>query len=288
MMKRVEWRVGDDVVRGRLYTPSGTRKSPAPLVVVMHGLASSAAEFYDFPEKIVDGKHAVLTFDYRGHGASDGPRGVLSADRVEADLRAGLEAMAHEYQIDTQRVALLGHSLGGGLALTVAPKIPEVRLVIALAPIARLRDEMNLFEFAGYNAARIINGPLSLLLPKGISVPYKVDYKRLYVSKEAVRRAERDKFLQSMIPVKNYKPLVQDLDGEAAARQVKVPTLVLVAEFDQVVKKGNSRRVYEALAGPKKFVEVPRSGHSMCGDERGDFVAAMVREFLSKHLGAAS
>lgn len=283
-MKRVEWRVGTDVVRGRLYTPPGKRTKPVPLVVLIHGLASSSVEFYDFPERLVAGGYAALTFDYRGHGGSDGHRGLLSKERVHDDLRGAINAMKKEYQIDTGRIVLLGHSTGAAMAICNVGQFPQVKALIALAPVARLRDEMKLFEYVGYNLARVVNAPIRIFSRKGISVPYKVDYRRLYTTQAAIERARRDDFLQTTIPVLNYGPLVQQLDAEECAAQVHVPALVMVAEHDMVVGKHNSRRVYEAMAGPKKFVEVPRSGHSMCGDARSEFVANVCLEFINQHV----
>lgn len=287
-MKRVEWSVGNEIVRGHLYAPAGKRAKPAPLIVLIHGLASSSVEFYEFPEKLVAGGYAALTLDYRGHGKSDGDRGILSQERVLEDLEGGIDAMEQEYQIDTERVILLGHSTGGAMAICNANKLPSVKALIALAPLATLRDEMNLFEFAGYNLARLVNAPIRIFSKKGISVPYKVDYQRLYSTEAAVERARKDQFLQTTIPVRNYGPLVQKLDAEECAKNIKIPSLVMVAEYDVVVGKHNSRRVYDALAGPKKFVEVPRSGHSMCGDARSDFVAKICLEFADRHLRGIS
>lgn len=282
-MKRVEWSVGEEKVRGRLHTSTPKPAQALPLVVMGHGLSSSSVEFYDFPEKIARAGYAVLTLDYRGHGASDGPRGYLSKERVEEDLLGGIEAMKKEYHIDTSRVALLGHSTGAPLLLHAAPRVPGLRAFIALAPVARLRYEMNAFEFGGYNLMRLLH-----LVFRRLRVPYKVRYERLYVSQTSIARARKDDFLQHSLPVADYRPLVQELDGEAAARHAPQPTLVCIAEFDQVVKKSSSRRVFEALPGPKKLVEVPKSGHSMCGDERSDFVAAHVKEWLNEHVKGAA
>src|SRR5688572_12970226 len=152
-MKRVEWQVDGDMVRGHLHQPAGKRAERHPLLVMMHGLASSSVEFYDFPEKLANGGYAVLTLDYRGHGASTGMRGFLSKERARNDVEAGIEAMEKEYQIDTGRIGLVGHSTGGALALHVASHIDAVKCVAALAPLARMRDEMNPFEFVGYNLA---------------------------------------------------------------------------------------------------------------------------------------
>jgi pimeloyl-ACP methyl ester carboxylesterase len=283
-MKRVEWSVDGDTVRGQLHAPSGKHVEHHPLLVLMHGLASSSTEFYDFPEKLAQAGYAVLAFDYRGHGASDGDRGILSKERAGADVEAGIQAMEQEYRVDTSRIAIVGHSTGATLGLCAAAKIDKVRCVVALAPLARMRDEMNPFEFVGYNAARIVNFPVRLLNKKGISVPYKVDYKRLYSTEAAVARARKDDFLQHTIPVRNYRPLVRELNGVTCAENLHKPTLVMVAEYDVVVGKYNSRRVFDALPGPKKFVEVPKSGHSMCGDARSDFVARHVIEWVDANL----
>jgi pimeloyl-ACP methyl ester carboxylesterase len=284
MMKRVEWVVDGATVRGALHTATAKPSSRQPLLVLCHGLASSSVEFYDFPEKLAAGGYAVLTFDYRGHGTSDGERGIMSKDLMRADLEGGVEAMKKEYNVDTQRLGLVGHSAGGALAICAASHLKEVQCVIALAPLARARDEMNPFEFAAYNVMRVVNVPARLFSKRGLSVPYKIDYKRLYATSEAVERARKDDFLQHTLPVKMYKAFVRDLNGVACAENLHKPTLVMVAEYDVVVGKYNSRRVYDALPGPKKFVEVPKSGHSMCGDARSDFVAQHVLEFVDQYL----
>jgi pimeloyl-ACP methyl ester carboxylesterase len=283
-MKRVEWNVDGAIVRGHLHTPPGKHAERHPLIVMMHGLASSSVEFYDFPEKLAQAGYAVLAFDYRGHGASEGERGIISKDLALQDVEAGIQAMTKEYRIDADRIALVGHSTGGALAIYAAAHIEAVQCVAALAPLARARDEMNPFEYVGYNVMRIVNAPVRLFSKRGISVPYKVDYKRLYATEAAVARARKDDFLQHYLPVKMYKPFVKELDGVKFAKALDKPTLVMVAEFDVVVGKYNSRRVHDALPGPKKFVEVPKSGHSMCGDARSDFVAKHVVEWVDQHL----
>ncbi len=282
-MKRVSFQVDGETLHGDLHEPPGTRKEPVPLVVLAHGMSSSRQEWFDFPEKIARGGYAVFTFDFRGHGESDGERGLQSKERARADLEAALTAATNEFRIDKDRVALLGHSLGGALSICAAPHLP-IKCLIALAPIRRLRDEMNLFEFLGYNLVRFLNPLVRIFHRRGLMVPYKVDYRRLYVDPAAIERARQAAFLQRLIPVKNYRPLVRKLDAARCAAEVKVPTLVMTAQYDIVVGKYNSRKVYWALAGPKKHVEVPASGHSMCGDARSDFVAGVCREWLDGRL----
>lgn len=282
-MKRVSFAVDGETVRGVLHEPPGMRRSPVPLVILAHGMNSSRKEWFEFPERLAQGGYAVFAFDFRGHGESDGERGVQSSARAREDLEAAIGALAAEYNVDTKKLAIIGHSLGAGLALAAAPHLP-ITCLIAMAPPHLLRQEMASAEYVGYNAMRAVNLLVRPFSKMGIRVPYKVEYKRLYADPKALHRAEANPFLDKWVPVKNYKALVSELDGVKSARRVKVPTLVLVAEYDVVIGKYNSRRVYEALAGPKRFVEVPRSGHSMAGDGRAEFVATQCLEFLDAHL----
>lgn len=282
-MKRVEYRVDGDLVRGVLHEPPGTKRRHVPLVLATHGLASSRTEWYGLPARLAEAGYAVLTIDFRGHGESEGERGIQSLARATADMNGAVEAVRNEYGVDADRLALLGHSMGATLALGAAPAL-NPKCVIALAPMRRARDEMSLPEFVGYNAARLVHAPLRLVHKRGLRVPYKVDYRRLYEDPGAVQRAKRDRFLQRTIPVKNYHSIVHELDGELFASHVKAPTLVVLASHDRVVQNASSRAVYEALAGPKEMAVLNGSGHSMPGDRRSPELVERCLVFLRDHL----
>lgn len=286
-MKPLEYVVGGERVRGVLHEPAGARKKGAPLVVLAHGLNSSRVEWYDFPLRLAAAGHAVAAIDFRGHGESEGERGVQSLQRYTADVRGAIEAASKEKGVDATRVCLVGHSLGAALGICAAPALPLTCLV-ALAPVKRLQDEMPVHEFVGYNALRAINAPLQLFSKAGLRVPYKVNYARIYEDQAARRRAEKDDFLQPTIPIKNYRALVAELDAAQCAPRVKVPVLVVVAEKDQMVVPEHSRAVYRALATDKRLVEVAGSGHSMAGDGRSAEVVKHVAAFLDDHLRGAA
>lgn len=283
-MKRVSFDVDGETLRGELHEPAGSRRRNVPLVVLAHGLSSSRKEWFDFPQKIAEGGYAVFSFDFRGHGESGGDRGVQSVARATRDLLGAIEAARREPWVDQGRVAVLAHSLGAALTICAAPGLP-LTCLIALAPPRRIRDETGALEFAGYTLSHWINKGVRLLYRRGMAVPYKVDYRRLYVDPEAIERGRREQFLQRWIPLRNYPTLVHELKTDACARHVRVPTLVMTAEFDQVVR--SARRVFEALPEPKKHVEVKKSGHSMAGDAQSGFVATVCREFLDENLKGA-
>lgn len=288
-MKRVEFPAEDgSVLRGELHQPEGKTRDGWPLVVLLHGLVSSRVEWYDFPARLAHKGWSVLAFDFRGHGESDGPRGHQGVRRAFEDVESALGAMDEEYGVAMTQVGLVGHSLGGALAVSMAMDLPAVQAVVAMAPVSRLSREMNVFERVGYSLIDKVNRPIQWIARRGLRVPYPVEYERLYASRSAVERAEKDQFLQRTVPVDVYGPLVKKLDAVKAARKLTKPTLVLIAEYDAIVGPWNSRAVYHAVAAEQKdLVTIEESGHSMAGDHKSDDVLSHTDRWLRRHLGGA-
>ncbi len=89
-----------------------------PLVVLLHGIAGSASTWEDVAWGL-RGDYAVLAPDLLGHGESSKSRGDYSLGAYANVLRDLLGALGHE------RATLVGHSLGGGVALQFAYQFPE-------------------------------------------------------------------------------------------------------------------------------------------------------------------
>lgn len=114
---------------GQLYIPArGAR--PAPGVVICHGLSSRKESHADFARLLQSRGFAVLAFDLRGHGESEGE---LDAKPVD-DVLAAVRFLAGQPQVDPSRVALRGSSLGGQLAIHAAAESETVRAVVAICP----------------------------------------------------------------------------------------------------------------------------------------------------------
>src|SRR5690242_18118190 len=102
-------------------------------VVLVHGWGACVYTFRRMVPALARVGRRVLAFDLRGHGLSDKPvgRGKYAVGAMCDDLRDFMEAARIE------RADLLGHSLGGGLALHFALAHPQrvERLVLA-APVS--------------------------------------------------------------------------------------------------------------------------------------------------------
>ena len=88
-----------------------------------------------FARALVPHRYAVLSFDYRGFGRSDGERGrLVPQDQVE-DVRAAVSFLETRDEVDGSRIALLGWALGGGVVIAEAASDDRVRAVAACNPI---------------------------------------------------------------------------------------------------------------------------------------------------------
>jgi pimeloyl-ACP methyl ester carboxylesterase len=89
-----------------------------PVLLLVHGITGSGSNW----EPVIPAlsRHAhVLAPDLLGHGESDKPRGDYSLGAFASGLRDLLHHLGHE------RVTVVGHSLGGGVAMQFAYQHPE-------------------------------------------------------------------------------------------------------------------------------------------------------------------
>jgi pimeloyl-ACP methyl ester carboxylesterase len=94
------------------------RSGDGPLLVLLHGIASTS----DTWSPVVPGlaaHHTVLAPDLLGHGASAKPRGDYSLGAYASGVRDLMTAIGH------RRATVVGHSLGGGIAMQFAYQFPD-------------------------------------------------------------------------------------------------------------------------------------------------------------------
>src|SRR3954466_2126343 len=89
-----------------------------PLVVLIHGITGSSATWEDVIEPLAE-HYTVVAPDLLGHGESAKPRGDYSLGAYASGTRDLGAAIGHD------RATVVGHSLGGGVAMQMAYQFPE-------------------------------------------------------------------------------------------------------------------------------------------------------------------
>src|SRR5436305_3504404 len=89
-----------------------------PAILLIHGIAGSSETWTPVIDSLAE-KYTVIAPDLIGHGESAKPRGDYSLGAYASGIRDLLQAIGHE------RVTVVGHSLGGGIAMQLAYQFPE-------------------------------------------------------------------------------------------------------------------------------------------------------------------
>ena len=120
----------------------GALKSPA--VVLMHGWGGNASLMLPAVAPLHAAGFSVLLLDARCHGESD-DEPFTSLPRFAQDIEAGLDWLHLQPQVDSTRLALIGHSVGAAAALLSATRRADLRAVVSLSAFAHPREVMRRF-----------------------------------------------------------------------------------------------------------------------------------------------
>ncbi len=276
---------GENELDATIYIPDGNKQYPA--VLISHGFLSGQQEFGDLPENISKQGYVVVTYDFSGHGKSKGDRGYIRYDTHLDDAERALNLLLAQVKTDSKRIAVMGHSLGTVATtrlITESEAGKKVKLAILLSPVRKMQDSISYLELKTYKMAYNISWPILLITGKHIYIPYKYSAKDIFLSKEAIKRAEDLKFLQKSMPVNNYGYMIAKIDNEKFASKINIPVLVVVAKGDKLVPNQGSKVVYDTIKAQKEWFEIENSGHSMMTDNNALKLEKKILSWLEENI----
>lgn len=111
--------------------PAGAEPKPGPAVLICNGNAGDRSHRLPLAVALAERGFAVLVFDYRGYA---GNPGNPTEDGLRADARAAAEALAARPEVDPDRIAYFGESLGAAVAGILAVERRPAALVLRSPP----------------------------------------------------------------------------------------------------------------------------------------------------------
>ena len=255
-----------------------------PPVVLIHGMVNSSRHWEEVALRLAD-EYTVVAPDLIGHGDSATPRGDYSLGAHAASIRDLLAA------IGIDQATLVGHSLGGGVAMQFFYQFPQRTERIVLVSSGGLgRDVSPLLRTAALPGA---SGLLSLaahrhvldaLWGAGRRLRQRGSARGVYL--QAIARAlrpleapaAREAFLQTLRSV-------IDVHGQRVSARDRLyllqalPTLIVWGERDNTIPLDHGREAHAAAPG-SRFETLPRAAH-FPHLEDPDGLAAVLRDFLA-------
>ncbi|MGM0452571.1 MAG: alpha/beta hydrolase [Thermodesulfobacteriota bacterium] len=120
--------------RGDLYLPAAAERPP--VVIMAHGFgAERTFGLPAFAQRFAENGLAVMLFDYRNFGDSDGePRNLVDAGRHLADWQAALAHVKTLEAVNPDKIGLWGSSFSGGHVIVTAAREKGVSAIVAQVP----------------------------------------------------------------------------------------------------------------------------------------------------------
>lgn len=123
------FRSGSANIRGLFYKASGA--GPFPTVILCHGFPGNDTDVLGLGQTLMKRGFNALAFNYRGTWGSEGVYTVANSleDAISAIHYAESSVVVREFNVDSSRIAIIGYSFGGGMALLASLTSPVVKKV---------------------------------------------------------------------------------------------------------------------------------------------------------------
>lgn len=247
-----------------------------PTVVLIHGMTASSEIWRDVMPRLAE-KHTVIAPDLLGHGGSAKPRGDYSLGAYASGIRDLLIALGHE------SATVVGHSLGGGIAMQLAYQFPERLERLVLVSSGGLgREVSTVLRAAALPGAELVLPLIAGTIVRDAGVAAgrllaKVGWKPGPDISEIARgygsladAEARSAFLHSVRSV--IDPGGQKVTASDRLYLAEgVPTLLVWGREDRIIPVEHGRHAHEAIPGSVLEV-IPRAGHFPQLDDPSRFV----------------
>lgn len=191
---------------------------PRGTVLYLHGNAENISTFIALVHWLPAAGYNVLLLDYRGYGRS---QGTPHAPGLHRDAAAALDWLITRGGVDAEQLVVLGHSLGGSVAIRAVADSPHR---------TRIRGVATEGAFSSYR--RIARQKMKLLwLTRPLRMPLGYLINDDYAAEDVV------------------------------ARLAPVPLFIIHGEQDAVVTPDHAQRLFERAGEPRELWLRPRGGH---------------------------
>lgn len=296
MRRDIEFDANGVCLRGWLYLPE-TCPAPHPLVVMAHGFSGVKEQgLDDYAEVFCRAGLAVLVYDHRNLGASDGePRQEIDPNAQRRDYSHAITYACGLPEIDAQRIGVWGTSFTGGIVIMAAATDRRIRCVVSQVPFIHALKTLEisatpegvreLHALIDHERRSLAAGNPPTLIPVSTPDPAKPEtsagrrsfaYFNGYV--EAGRAVWPNRFTVRSLELRLSYDALGVIDHVSPT-----PLLMIVAENDEIAPTRLALEAYERALHPKRLVLMPGDHFEpyLSGFERSSQAS---RDWFLQHL----
>ncbi|MCU0598513.1 MAG: lysophospholipase [Desulfobacterales bacterium] len=219
-------------------------------MVIAHGLGEHSGRYAHVIERITKMGISVWAIDHRGHGKSEGNRGhIQSFDEYVFDLKQ-MVTIAQKDMPEEMRFFLLGHSMGGCMALFFAQTCPKmINGIIASSP--GLRPAMKVPAIKG-----TIGKLMSSIWPK-LSFDNELNSSHLSHDASVVEAYDADPLVHRKVTARWFTQFMAAMGMTFQdAQKIQIPILMQVAGDDRLVDPLASKDFFDRVSSKDKTLRL--------------------------------
>jgi len=227
-----------------------------PAMVLIHGVAGRAGQ-WDQTAQLLAEHHTVVAPDLLGHGDSAKPRGDYSLGAHASGIRDLLVALKIE------RASIVGHSLGGGIAMQFAYQFPERCERLVLVSSGGLGEDVHVLlraatlpgsEFVLPLLAHPAIVDLAAIIPRALGwlgLRTRVDFEEMARGYQSLSNAEaRSAFIHTLRGV--IDPTGQRINAsDRLYLASKMPSMIVWGRRDRIIPVEHAKPAHAAMPGSR-------------------------------------
>ena len=264
-----DWRVGDP---------------PRPGILMLSGYGGNPHfDCIHLMRRLCADGWFVFTFDYRGHGKSEGIRGRHRPLEQAQDAFDALSFMQTLPGIDPERLGVFGTSFGGAHGIWISAHDERVKVLVTSAAVTN-----------GERWLRLLRRPWEWMAFR--DQVYDDAHRRVrdgqptIVQRGDIMLRDPDALRQRAAQAAPATPPLEDIDLESAEACMRYrpewvvdrisprPVLMLYADRDALVPTEEQLACYDRCGEPRRLVRLPGAGHYDTYEFRNPAIAGIVHK----------
>jgi alpha-beta hydrolase superfamily lysophospholipase len=262
------------------YRNLSAEKEKARLVIA-HGLGEHSGRYDRVINRLVPEGLSIWALDFCGHGRSGGKRGhIESFGQYIADIDKLIDIAAEDAPQDT-KIFLLGHSLGGLIALNYGLRLPDkLNGLIVSSPVLAFKVKVPAFKIT-------LGKVMSAIWP-GLSMANELDPTKISHDTSVVDAYIQDPLVHNRVTARWFTEFVSAMAWvQKSVTKMKVPILMQIAGNDFLVDAGASETFFNHLLLKDKTIHIYRGLFHEVFNETADESAEVLDDlhaWIEMHL----